>query len=37
MFKIIWGVEIFFTTFSYFADTVAMQLVNVCENGQGGV
>ena len=39
MFKIIWGVELFFiTTFSYIAeDIVATQLVNVCENGQGCV
>ena len=39
MFKIIWVVELFFfTTFSYLAeDIVATQLVNVCENGQGGV
>ena len=37
MFKIIWGVELFFfTTFSYLdEDAVATQLVNVCENGQG--
>ena len=36
MFKIIWGVEFFFTTFSYLAeDIVDTQLVNVCENGQG--
>ena len=39
MFKIIWGVELFFfTTFSYIAeDIVATQLFNVCENGQGCV
>ena len=39
MFKIIWGVELFFfTTISYLAeDIVATQLGNVCENGQGGV
>ena len=39
MFKIIWGVELFFLkTFSYIAeDIVAAQLVNVCENGQGCV
>ena len=38
MFKIIWGVEFFFTTFSYLAeDIVATQHVNICENGQGGV
>ena len=38
MFKIIWGVDFFFTTFSYLAeDIVATQLVHVWENGQGGV
>ena len=35
MYKIIWGVELFFfTTFFYLAeDIVATQLVNVCKNG----
>ena len=39
MFKIIWGVELFFfTTFSSIVeDIIATQLVNVCENGQGCV
>ena len=38
MFKIVWGLELCLTTFSYIAeDIVATQLVNVCENGQGCV